>query len=229
MQRRQFNHVLTQTVLVTPLWLAAKPAQALTQAQAAQALKDSLQAGAQFAVKQLGTTDGFWAAEKVRIPLPPFLAQAQPLLKTFGQGQRLNALHLAINRAAESAVASALPLLQGAVSRLSVNDAVSILKGGDTAVTDYFAAATRAPLQAQFLPVVRRTTDQYNASAQYTKLLAKAKRFGVGKDQPDTVADHVTATALDSLYATLSEAEQRLRANPRQAATQLLRQVFGSL
>ena len=138
-------------------------------------------------------------------------------------------MHLAINRAAESAVASALPLLQGAVSRLSVSDAVSILKGGDTAVTDYFAAATRGPLRAQFLPVVRRTTDQYNASAQYTKLLAKAKRFGVGKDQPDTVADHVTATALDSLYVTLSEAEQRLRANPRQAATQLLRQVFGSL
>ena len=65
---------------------------------------------------QLGTLDGFWGCEKVRIPLPPFLKQARTLLKAFGQQERLETLHMSSNCAAESAVSQALPLLQSAVS-----------------------------------------------------------------------------------------------------------------
>lgn len=228
MQRRQFNHDVVVAALGAGYCLAAPPAIAFSQSQATAALKQSLQTGAAYAVQKLGVVDGFWGDEKVRIALPSFLEQAQPLLKAFGQGDRLAALHLAVNRAAESAVTSALPLLQDAAKRLTVNDAVGILKGGDTAVTDYFATATRGPLKAQFLPLVQRATDKYKASAQYASLLAKAQRFGVGKNQAPTVAEHVTINALDSLYATVGEAEKRLRANPAQAASGLLREVFGS-
>lgn len=229
MERRQFNHATAAALVGAVYGLLPHPAMAISQSQATAALKQSLKSGAALAVKQLGTLDGFWGSEKVRIPLPSFLEQAKPLLKAFGQGERLDNLHLAVNRAAESAVASALPLLQNAAASMTVQDAVGLLKGGDTAVTDYFARVTRAPLQAQFLPTVQQATDQYKASAHYTSLLAKAQRYGVGKDQPATVAEHVTIKALESLYATVGEAEQRLRANPAQAASSVLRTVFGSL
>jgi len=229
MNNRQFNQVFFTLTAGAPLVLCATNAAAYTQFQARDALSQSLQAGSAFAVKQLGTLDGFWGSEKVRIPLPSFLEQARTLLKTFGQQERLETLHMSINRAAESAVSQALPLLKRAVSSLSTKDAVDILKGGNTAVTDYFASVTREPLKAQFLPTVQHATQQYKAAGQYEQLLKTVQRFGVGKHQPATVAEQVTLSALNSLYATVAEAEQRLRANPAQAATRVLRQVFGNL
>ena len=229
MNNRQFNQVLFTLIAGGPLVLCSTTAAAYTQFQARDALRQSLQAGSNFAVKQLGTLDGFWGSEKVRIPLPAFLEQGRRLLKTFGQQERLEALHMSVNRAAESAVSQALPLLKNAVSSLSTKDAVNILKGGNTAVTDYFESVTREPLTAQFLPTVQQATQQNKAAEQYAKLLKTAQRFGVGQHQPATVAEHVTLSALNSLYATVAEAEQQLRANPGQAATRVLRQVFGNL
>lgn len=102
-------------------------------------------------------------------------------MKTFGQQERLEALHMSVNRAAESAVSQALPLLKNAVSSLNTKDAVNILKGGNTAVTDYFESVTREPLTAQFLPKVQQATQQNKAAEQYAQLLKTAQRFGVGQ------------------------------------------------
>ena len=154
MLRRHFHHA--GAAALTALLLAAtRQAQALslgdmTNADASSGLKAALGQGAQAAVALLGRPDGFLGNPKVRIGLPGSLDDAAKLLKTFGQGQRIDELLTAINRAAETAVPMGQDLLVGAVQSMTVTDAKNILTGGDTSVTQFFADKTRAPLGQRF-------------------------------------------------------------------------------
>jgi hypothetical protein len=67
-------------------------------------------------------------------------------MRTFGQGGKVDELVTSMNRAAEAAVPMAKDVLMKAVQGMSVQDAKGILAGGDTAVSQFFAEKTRAPL-----------------------------------------------------------------------------------
>ncbi|MGH6625607.1 MAG: DUF4197 domain-containing protein, partial [Burkholderiaceae bacterium] len=162
MDRRQFNSASIPALgalLMAPRGQAhALSLSDLSETEASQGLKAALEKGALAAVSLLGRPDGFLGNAKVRIPLPGFLEDASKLLKTMGQGQRVDELVTAMNRAAEAAVPMARDLLVGAVKSMSVSDAKNILTGGDTSVTRFFADKTRAPLAVKFLPVVTKAT-----------------------------------------------------------------------
>ena len=96
MDRRQFNSTAGRSVAAL-IGMAYAHAHALslgdlTNAEASQGLKTALEKGALAAVAILGKTDGFWGNAKVRIPLPGFLDDAAKLLKTLGQGKRVDEL-----------------------------------------------------------------------------------------------------------------------------------------
>ena len=147
MDRREFNGVSSGT-LVAVLLLAGARAQALSlgdlsNTEATQGLKAALERGAAAAIDVLGKNDGFLGNDKVRISLPGFLEDAAKLLKSLGQGKRVDELVTAMNRAAETAVPMAKALLIGTVKSMSVSDARKILVGGDTSVTDFFVEKPR--------------------------------------------------------------------------------------
>ena len=59
-----------------------------------------------------------------------------------GKADEVDALELAVNRAAEQAVPEARTLLTNAVKTMSVDDAKQILRGGDDSVTQFFKSKT---------------------------------------------------------------------------------------
>lgn len=231
MDRRQFNSALAPAVAAMILMATAK-AHALslgdlTDAEASTGLKTALEKGALAAVGLLGRPDGFLGNEKVRIPLPGFLEDAAKLLKSFGQGKRVDELLIAMNRAAESAVPMAKDLLVGAVKSMTVTDAKKILTGGDTAVTEFFAGRTREPLGVQFLPVVTRATEKVSLAAKYNRVASKAAGMGlVGKDEAK-IENYVTGKTLDGLYFMIGEEEKKIRRDPVATGSAILKKVFG--
>lgn len=230
MRRRQFNQLIGVAIAASALPVAlALDWSALSQRDALKALKTSLEQGASQAVSQLGVQGGFMGNPKVQIPLPSALNRVAPLLRTFGQGQRLDALHQAMNSAAEQAVPLAKPLLLKAVRGISVQDAKGILTGGDTSVTDYFAQATRSDLMAQFLPRVRSAMAKVGVAQQYDAMLSQAKRFGLERQLGPDLETYVTDHALTALFSTIGEQERALRQNPVGASSQLLQKVFGAI
>ena len=68
-----------------------------------------------------------------------------------------------MNRAAESAVPEAKTLILGAVRSITINDALQILNGGDTAATDFLRGRTETQLRASFTPYVRQSLAQSGA------------------------------------------------------------------
>jgi len=201
----------------------------LSNAQASQGLKLALERGAVAAVQLLGQPNGFLGNDKVRIPLPKYLESTARLLRSFGQGARLDDLIVAMNRAAETAVPLARDMLVGAVKSMNVQDAKKILTGGDTSVTQFFTEKTREPLNRKFLPVVSEVTARANLADQYNQIAGKATGMGLLKGDQVSIEQYVTAKTLDGLYFMIGEEEKEIRQDPAGTGSALLQKVFGAL
>jgi hypothetical protein len=222
LQRRRVALGLVASALLPGLARAAP-----SQADAAAGVKLAMERGANAAVDLLGRNDGFLGNPKVRIPLPGVLDDAAKLLKMTGQQQRVDELVTAMNRAAEAAVPEARSLLVAAAKSMTVDDALAIVRGGETSVTDYFARKTREPLTAKFLPIVARETKKVSLAEKYDAVAGKAAGFGLLKKEDANLNGYVTAKALDGLFLVIGEEEKKLRQNPLGAGSDLLKKVFG--
>ena len=213
-------------------WLSLWPwrgaaAAGLSETDAASAVRVALQRGAEAAVGLLGRPDGFLGNALVRIALPGSLKDAARLMKAMGQGRQVDDLVTAMNRAAEAAVPEARSLLVNTVKAINVEDAVKIVRGGDTAVTEFFARKTRTPLGEKFLPIVTRATEKLSLAERYNKVAAQGAAMGLVKGDDANVQKYVTARTLDGLYLMIGEEEKKIRADPVATGSALLKQVFG--
>jgi hypothetical protein len=226
MQRRRFSSV---TLAGLGLSLGSPMAQSfsLGDADASAGVKAALERGAVAAVALLGRTDGFLGNALVRIALPGYLNDGAKLLKALGQQKRVDELLTAMNRAAESAVPQAQDLLVSTVRNLSVQDAVRIVKGGDTSVTDFFAGRTRSPLTERFLPIVTQATERVSLAEKYNSVAGKAAGLGLVKKEDANIQSYVTRKALDGLYLMIGEEEKKIRRDPVGTGSDILRKVFG--
>ena len=219
--------------LVTSVLLAAQTQAAgladISNKDANAGLKEALTKGAQAAVAQLGKQDGFLNNERVRIPLPDSLHKVEGLMRGLGMGKYADELVTAMNRAAESAVVEAKPLLVNAVKNMSVQDAKAILGGGQDAATQYFRRTTAAPLTEKFLPIVAKATQKVKLADKYNEFAGKGAKFGLVDAQDADLNRYVTRKALDGLYLMIAEEEKKIRQDPVGAASSIIRKVFGAI
>jgi hypothetical protein len=231
MQRRQFTPTLATLLLARSACLAllggSSDAFALGETEAASGVRAALERGTDSAVSLLGQPGGFLDNPQVKIPLPGALKNAASVLRMIGQQQRVDDLVDSMNRAAEQAVPAARPLLIDAVRAMSVEDAVRIVRGGDTSVTDFFAGKTRAALGEKFLPIVSAETRKVSLSAKYNAVASKGSALGLVKPEDANVEQYVTRKALDGLYFMIGQEEKKIRADPVGTGSAILKAVFG--
>lgn len=228
MQRRQFM----STALGLPLlgaWPRIGRAAGLSESDAALGVRAALERGATTAVASLGRSGGFLDNPRVRIPLPGVLHDVARVLKTTGQGQRVDELVVAMNRAAEAAMPEARGLLVETVKSMSVEDARRIVTGGDDAVTKFFASKTREPLGIKFLPIVTRATERVRLADKYNAVAGRAAGLGLVRPREANLQRYVTDKALDGLYLMIGEEEKKIRRDPVGTGSAILRKVFGSV
>ena len=219
-------------ILTTLVILTLGPAAwagSVSNQEAVAGLKETLSRGATAAVGQLGKPDGFWGNDKLRIPLPDSLQKGESLLRGLGMGKQADELKETMNRAAESAVAEAKPLLVNAVKQMTVKDAQAILTGGDDGATQYFRRTTATPLTAKFRPIVAKATAKVQLADQYNRLAGKAAKLYLLESQDANLDDYVTRKALDGLYSVIAEQEKTIRHDPVGTGSKLLEKVFGGL
>jgi hypothetical protein len=192
-------------------------------------LKAALDKGSVAAVAKLGVENGFLNNDKVKIPLPGPLQKGETLLRAMGMGKQADELVVAMNRAAESAVTEAKPLLVNAIKSMTVTDAKNILGGGDDSVTRFFKEKTAQPLAVKFLPVVKKATDRVGLAQKYNAYAGQAMQLGLVTGDKATVEQYVTQKTLDGLYLMIADEERAIRENPVGAGSAILSKVFGAL
>ncbi len=202
-------------------------AKALTETDAAAGVRAMLERASDAAVARLGRVDGFYRSPKVRIGLPPSLDAAARPMRAAGQTRPVDDLVLAINRAAEAAVARSRDPLRDAVRSMSVEDALPLVRGGETSITEFFARKTRQPLTERLRPIVAEATRRQALAGKVHALAGRAAGAAVLPPGDANLDDYVTGRTLDGLYTTIGEEERRLRRDPAGTGSELLERVFG--
>ena len=238
----QFKDLLNKVKQSTHASNASQLGSHLPTSDIAAGLKEALAKGTTNAINSLGRDGGFWNNSKVRIPLPGKLEQAGKLARQLGQGAKVDAFELSMNRAAEKAVPQVAEIFGGAIRKMTLDDARGILAGGDHAATDFFRRVAGDALTARIHPIVAKATDSVGVTQKYKSFTAGGMggelggalgAFGgkSGKSNkggsPLDLDDYVTAKTLDGLFTTIGEQEQSIRHNPGARTTDLLKKVFG--
>lgn len=191
-------------------------------------LRQALEIGATNVSSQLGANDGFFGDSQIRIPLPGRLGDIQNRLQTFGLSAPLDDLQLRMNRAAEAAMPEARRLVVAAVQSMTLEDAVGILQGGDTAATDFLRGRTEASLRNAFAPVIDQALQSSGAFQALDGVAANNGLGGLTTNLKGDMRDHAVNLGLDGMFYYVALEEQKIRENPVARTTELLRKVFGA-
>ncbi len=199
----------------------------LTKGDVASGLKEALSVAGGAATKRLSAKDGFMGDQAVRIKLPGVLGEAHRKLGPFGMAGPLDDLQLKVNRAAEATAPIAGKLVGDAVKSMTFEDAMGILRGGDSAATAYLRGKTEADLRKTLRP---RFSESLAASGALTALDTAVSKYGAGLLKTDTrtwLAEEATTGALNGLFYYLAREEQAIRRDPVKRTSDILRKVFG--
>jgi hypothetical protein len=170
---------------------------------------------------------GFLENPGIHIKLPKTLRKIGNALRAVGMSQQVDELEVGMNRAAERASAEAKPVFVDAIKGMTLQDAVGIVRGGDTAATDYFRGATEEKLRTRFRPTVANSLSKVGARKQYDSVLATYRTLPFAESTNLDLDDYTTKKTLDGLYKLLAEEEKKIRHDPAKRTTSLLRKVFG--
>lgn len=201
----------------------------LSEAEAAQGIKAALDQGIGKSVIQLNTVDGFFKDAIYKILLPP---DAQRLVNTFrslGLGSLVDKAVLQINRGAEDAVGFAKPIFVDAIRSMTLQDAIGLVRNGDTSATHFFRVKTTDKLMAAFQPVIQSSLNKVDATKYYGDLVSRYNSFPttVKKINPD-LANYVTDRATMALFDLIAKEEVNIRTNIAARTTDILKKVFGT-
>jgi len=215
----------------------------LTNEEVIAGLKEALTIGSETAANSASVENGFWGNPLIRIPLPPEAQTVKevlesPLLSTALSALNVNveslmsAFWVQINRAAEEAAKGATVIFVGAVREMTIIDGFNILKGGETAATEYLRENSTEPLKESFTPVVRTAVETVNVTSFWTPI---ADIFNhpivrnIHRLDPITpnLEEFITERAIDGLMTLIAEQEKKIRTDPLAQVTPLLRRVFG--
>lgn len=200
----------------------------LSEEQITAGLKEALEKGAEVAVRSTSAEDGFFGNSLIRIPFPPEAVQMEKKLRSMGMSKQVDDFILSLNRAAEDASKSALPILTGAVTGMTVNDGMKILKGEDDAATTYLRTSTEDQLTIEFTPIVEKSLEKVDVTRYWTPLVNTYNSIPfVTKQDPD-LKKYVTEKGIDGLFTMIAKEEKTIREDPMARTSDLLKKVFGS-
>jgi hypothetical protein len=198
----------------------------LDEATVARGLKEALEVGTGRAAGRLGTVDGYLGDALLRIALPDELQDISSRLRQVGLGGKVDELEVAMNRAAEQAAGEAVSVFGDAIRGMTIADAWGILRGHDTAATDYFRERTSATLQSRYRPIIEQRLRTVGGYRDYESLVTQIEAIPL-LDPPDLdLVGYVTDRALTGLFSTVAQEEARIREDPLARTTDLLRRVF---
>lgn len=200
----------------------------ITNTEIVSGLKQALEIGAQNATGRLSVTNGFFGNALVKVMMPPEAAKVENTLRQVGLGAYVDKAILAMNRAAEDAAIQAKPIFINAITGMTVQDALGILKGNNDAATQYLKGKTTAQLTAAFRPVISASLDKVNATKYWAEVFEVYNNLPTtfNKVNPDLTA-YVTDRALNGVFLYIAEEEGKIRNNPAARVTDILKKVFG--
>ncbi|TND08109.1 MAG: hypothetical protein FD123_2663 [Bacteroidetes bacterium] len=200
----------------------------LTNAEVIQGLREALNQGTNKSTGSASAVDGFYKNARLFIPFPPEVQKVKDWAIKLGMTAQVDKFEMTMNRAAETASKEAAPIFINAIKGMTIGDGFAILKGTDSAATNYLRTKTTPELRGKFTPVVKSATQKVELTKYWNPIITKYNMVpGVEKKNPDLDA-YVTDRALNGLFLLIRDEEGNIRKNPAARATDILKKVFGA-
>lgn len=190
------------------------------------AIRRILTLSSQRAFAQLLTEEGFFRDDLARVTLPSQIGGssiASALAVALGSRAVQDQLLRVVNRAAADAADAAAPIVYDSIRTMSFGDAVSLVRGGPTAATDFLERSMGDAIVDAMFPEVGEALRIADGG-----IVSRALRVATGIDFAGLQAD-VSRKAARGIYRAIGREEAAIRANPQATGDPVLIGVFSVL
>ncbi|BBD99563.1 DUF4197 domain-containing protein [Sphingobium amiense] len=186
------------------------------------AVRHLLQLSTERAFARLTEPGGFYDDQLTRIvPPDPSGSRGGAVLASILRTRAVrDRLALALNDVAVDVADSATPLVMDAIRRMTLADAVAVLRGGPTAATDLLAREARGSVVEALLPGVSR-----GVRSDMMEIVSAALSASSGTDYTAMI-DNVSGQIGDAIFRAIGREEAEIRRNPRATGDPALMQLL---
>lgn len=187
------------------------------------AIRRLLTLSSQRAFTRLAARDGFFADDVARVTLPSQLggsAFTQALAVLLGTRAAQDRLLRIVNDAAVEGARLAAPVVYDSIRSMSFGDAVSLVRGGPTAATDFLERAMGNAIVDAMFPGVGRALRSLDNG-----ILNQVVRTATGIDFQG-LQRHVSESAARGIYRAIGREEAAIRADPGASGDPVLAGLF---
>lgn len=189
-----------------------------------EAIRRLLSISSQRAFAALLRENGFFDDQIARISLPPRLGgdnASNIVSAVLRSGPVRDRMLRQVNRAAEKGAEIAAPMVADAIRSMSVEDAVSVVRGGGAAATALLERQMGSALISAMVPGIDNGLKLFDS-----QIVTEALRLATGIDFAG-LRDDVTEKTSRAIYRAIAREEESIRANPQSANDTLIAAVFG--
>jgi hypothetical protein len=192
----------------------------LTEQDAAAAVRQMLQLGAQ------GNFQGAFTKDAVMTAIfPESLRKTLNTLQQLGLTSEIDRFTTTMASAAEQTATRSVPIFLNGIGKMSLTDAIRIVKNGGTSATDYLRSSVGSELRQSINPVMKSALDEYKLTEQWDKIIKPARAL-VGDRLNLDIANLMAGLVSEKMFQKLAETEVQVRTNATARTTPLLQRVF---
>ena len=193
----------------------------LNEQDAAAAIKQMLEIGARD-----GITTGAFSKDRIMSTLfPEALRKTLNTLNQLGLTNEIDRFTTTLGTAAEQTATKSIPIFVNGINRMSVTDAMRIIKNGGTSATDYLRTNVGTDLRKSITPVMQEALNEYKLMEQWNNIIKPAKTFSGDKLNLD-LANLMAGLVSEKMFQEIEAKEKEIRANAAARTTPLLKKVF---
>lgn len=173
----------------------------------------------------LSKPGGYLDNPLVRILLPPPVGLVVDLARDMHADPQASLLVVLMNRAAESAIPAAAPILQTALHQMTPAEARALLDGGGGAATAFLKAKTSAALHTALEPLVAAHLAASGAQQVYENVIGTYQQRNTdaqaAKEAAPDLVGYVTDQAVQGAFKALGKREEDIHESLDNAAAGL--------
>ena len=201
---------------------------ALSTEEIGRGLKEALTVGIKNSSSQASALDGYLGNQTIKLLFPPEALKVEAKLRQLGLGNECDKFVTALNRGAEKAAEKAVPIFVDAITQMSIQDALGILRGDKDAATLYLKKTSSIALSNAFAPIMQDAINSTGATKMYGDIAKTYNQIPFQQKINPDLQQYATQKAIDGLFLLVAQEEQKIRDNPAARVSDLLKRVFGA-
>lgn len=190
-------------------------------------LREALKVGTNNSTASASKLDGFYKNPLIKIPFPREVRDVESTLRGMGMDKEVDKFVKTLNRAAEDAAKSAAPIFLNSIQHITINDGLTILRGGNDAATQFLKATSNAALIAAFKPIVQSSLNKVKITQYWNPLMSTYNKIPLVKKVNPDLNQYVTDKAIEGLFKLIAAEELKIRKDPAARINDILKSVFG--